>query len=440
MKQEGNGGSKIVWRSRQPSCRAADAPQWIVARFGANMQYAVPRILNEAGLLARFYTDFYAGPRTRRVLSLIPTQWRTSVVNRAFGRVAPDLHMASIRSYTMLGLEYSVLQRLVLNRDAQDRMFLQMGDRFAKAVARDGFAGAGGFYGYNTASFYALRAARECGLKCVLEQNIAPRAVEEHLLGQEHELFPRWETARRSKTAAEATIKREYAEWELADVILCPSEFVRQGVIQFGGAASKCCVVPYGVDSQFLSSDRPAHDGPLRVLTVGQVNLRKGAGYARKVARMLKNSASFRWVGPILLSSEGRRALEEYVTLTGPIPRNKIFEQFHWADVFFLPSLCEGSATVTYEALMSGLPVVTTSNAGSIVTNGVNGFIVPVRDSPQMAEKLRLLHEDRGLLRDMQDRAVASRQAHIGAYKERLLEALGRVLPMTQSTPPQDML
>ncbi len=39
-----------------------------------------------------------------------------------------------------------------------------------------------------------------------------------------------------------------------------------------------------------------------------------------------------------------------------------------------------GSSTVTYEALLSGAPMITTPNAGSIGEDGVNGFVVPIRD------------------------------------------------------------
>ena len=47
------------------------------------------------------------------------------------------------------------------------------------------------------------------------------------------------------------------------------------------------------------------------------------------------------------------------------------------ADVFVFPSLFEGSAVVTYEALAAGLPSVVTPSAGSVVRDGVEGFIVP---------------------------------------------------------------
>ena len=84
--------------------------QWVVARFGATMHYAVPRILNNAGLLARLYTDFYAGPIVRGLLSLAPAQWRNPMINRALGRFAVDLPIELVRSYPMLGIEYTIRQ------------------------------------------------------------------------------------------------------------------------------------------------------------------------------------------------------------------------------------------------------------------------------------------------------------------------------------------
>ena len=47
------------------------------------------------------------------------------------------------------------------------------------------------------------------------------------------------------------------------------------------------------------------------------------------------------------------------------------------ADVFVFPSLFEGSAVVTYEALACGLPSVVTPSAGSVVRDGAEGFLVP---------------------------------------------------------------
>src|SRR5262249_34758535 len=144
------------------------------------------------------------------------------------------------------------------------------------------------------------------GLITVLEQTIAPRALEEELIIEESKRFPDWQPVRNHGAATIETIERELSEWQLADLIICGSEFVRQGVAHHSGPIEKCMVVPYGVDASFSQIDRPSHDGPLRVLSVGEAGLRKGIFYAAETARLLGGAASFRWIGSIRLSSSAR--------------------------------------------------------------------------------------------------------------------------------------
>ena len=94
-------------------------------------------------------------------------------------------------------------------------------------------------------------------------------------------------------------------------------------------------------------------------------------------------------------------------------------------DVLVLPTLCEGSATVTYEALASGVPVITTENSGSVVREGIDGFVVPIRDAVSLAEKIELLCDDSGLRLQMADAArTRLSEISLAAYAERLLRVL----------------
>jgi glycosyltransferase involved in cell wall biosynthesis len=402
---------------------------WIVARLGAAMHYAVPRILHRAARLERFYTDFYAGDVATFVLSSIPKRWRSAAITRALGRVAEDLPQKQVRSYPMLGLQYYVRQALAHDIEARNQVFLWAGRKFGKLVARDGFGDARAVYAFNTAALEILKAAKRRELITALEQTIAPRGLEEEILAEEQKRFPNWEPVRNQGGSTIEMIEREQEEWQLSDLILCGSEFVRQGVAHCGGPIEKCMVVPYGVDVSLSKAQRPLHKGPLRVLSVGEAGLRKGISYAAETARLLGGAAEFRWIGSIRLLPSGRSHVEPHVQLIGAIPRNLLHSQFAWADVFFLPSLCEGSATVTYEALMSGLPVVTTPNTGSVVTDGVNGFIVAARDSQAMAERLVRLHLDRNLLSKMQKAARDSTEiASLECYERRLLGALSNAI------------
>jgi glycosyltransferase involved in cell wall biosynthesis len=398
---------------------------WDVARFGAYMHYAVPRILNRAGRLNCLYTDFYAGSLATRLMSFIPKEYRSPIMNRALGRSAFDLPRHRVRSFPLLGIEYYWRHSLAKNWEDKSRVYLHIGRKFGERVSRESFRSASAIYAFNTAALEIFQAAKKHGQVAVLEQTIAPRSLEEQLLAEEHRLFPHWEPSRNWGLATIETIAREQAEWQLADLIICGSEFVREGIGRCGGPLEKCHVVPYGVDASFSNAPRSAHDGPLRVLSLGEAGLRKGVSYVAETARLLGSAAEFRWVGSINLFPNAREYVSSYVDLVGPVPRNQIFSHFAWADVFFLPSVCEGSATVTYEALMSGLPVITTPNAGSIVNDGLNGFIVPLRDTQAMVERLARLHGDRSLLVRMQRSARDSASmASIDAYEHRLLQVL----------------
>ena len=67
--------------------------------------------------------------------------------------------------------------------------------------------------------------------------------------------------------------------------------------------------------------------------------------------------------------------------------------------MFVFPSLLEGMGLVVLEAMASGLPVITTPNGpGDLVRDGVDGFVVPIRDVDAIVEKLEYLRahpEDR---------------------------------------------
>ena len=109
------------------------------------------------------------------------------------------------------------------------------------------------------------------------------------------------------------------------------------------------------------------------------------------------------------------------------MPRLQMAEQYAWADVFLLPSISEGSASVCYEALADGLPVITTPNAGSVVRDGVDGFIVPIRNAEAIVQKLELLARDREMLAWMSANAnLRSTEFTVEKYSQRMLEKLRR--------------
>lgn len=400
----------------------------VVSQLGARMHYAVPRILHREGRLERLNTDICATRGWPRLLRHLPAAALPSALRRLRGRVAEGIPADRIRSFEAIGLSSVLARMLDRSRAADTRAALRAGKRFSRAVSRSGFGAAAGFYGISGECLEQLEAARAAGLWTAVEQIIAPREIVDRLVEGEAARFPAWAQAAGFDPFAAEFAAREKAEWAAADLIVCPSEFVRDGVAAVGGPVERCVVVPYGVDRRFGPAARGATPRrPLRVLTVGAVGLRKGSPYVLEAARRLRGTAEFRLVGPIALEPELRRELAAALDLAGTVPRAEVADHYAWADVFLLPSVCEGSATVVYEALAAGLPVVTTPNAGSVVRDGLDGFICALADTDRVCDKLALLARDRGLLADMsRQAALRAGDYDLDGYARRLLAALDR--------------
>lgn len=80
--------------------------------------------------------------------------------------------------------------------------------------------------------------------------------------------------------------------------------------------------------------------------------------------------------------------------------RRDVKELLKKASIVAFPSYYrEGVPKSLIEACAIGRPIVTTNSIGckDVVDDGVNGFLVPIKDSEALAEKLRILIEDKDL-------------------------------------------
>ena len=82
---------------------------------------------------------------------------------------------------------------------------------------------------------------------------------------------------------------------------------------------------------------------------------------------------------------------------------------FREADLFLLPSLFEGTPLTLIQAMMSGLPVVTTSTCGmkDVIANGDTGLLIPIRSPDAIVAAVEGLMADRSL-RERLGRAAQS--------------------------------
>lgn len=364
----------------------------LVAQLGARRHYAVPRALAAHNVLYACVTDLCADAPPLSWLRVTPRLLRPAPIQRALDRRAPGVPAANIHNLTLFALDPRHRRR---RGEHQAAYWARRNAAFGRAVCARGFGGADAIYGYNGAALEIFSAAKKLGILCILDQTAAPWRYNSTLLKEQTRLWPKWEVCPSEIDESEVLCEREEAEWRLADIIICGSHFAADALAASGGPSEKCAVVSYGGHvvagpCHALNRVEPPHLGPkLRVLTVGTLQLRKGAPYLLDAARRSSAFCEFRWVGKNLLSPAATIAMREHVELIGPTPRSALAQQFAWADVFVLPTLSEGSANVVYEAMAAGLPVVTTPNSGSIIEPGVTGILVQARDSEGLTNALR---------------------------------------------------
>ena len=160
-------------------------------------------------------------------------------------------------------------------------------------------------------------------------------------------------------------------------------------------------------DGSLQGRVKPVKTGPLTVLWLGTVNLRKGIPYLVGAARLLqRTNIRFIVAGPIEISRHALAGAPANISFVGRVTRDQAADYYRQADVFVLPTISDGFAITQVEAMAHGLPVITTPNCGRVVTPAIDGLVVPVGDERALAEAIAKLDADRQLLHEMSLQAV----------------------------------
>lgn len=194
-------------------------------------------------------------------------------------------------------------------------------------------------------------------------------------------------------------------ELKRADLILCPSVFVRDTMVTNGLDPAKCVVHPFGVDTTIF---QPRSEVPekIRFITVGTICLRKGHHYLfrafEQVKRVLPN-AELVCVGAYKCDFRLERPKwEGTFTHLPSLTHPELAALLRSCTAFVLPSLEEGFARVIPEAMASGLPVIASyeSGATTLITHGESGWIVDPKNPKAIAEAMIMLASKKELNRD----------------------------------------
>src|ERR1035437_3088424 len=213
---------------------------------------------------------------------------------------------------------------------------------------------------------------------------------------------------------------REEAIYEVADAITVPSSFSRRSFLEMGVPAEKIHTIPYGVRLEIFAKVADPPKDAFEVLFAGQVSLRKGVPYLLQAFAKLNHPAKrLRFVGA--MSPEIKMLLDrlpqQNVDFVGSVPQAQLPRMMSESHVLVLPSIEDGFGLVMAQALACGCPVIASTNTGGedLFTDGVEGFIVPIRDVNALTDCMQLLADDSNLQRLMSYSAMA-RVRHLGGW------------------------
>jgi glycosyltransferase involved in cell wall biosynthesis len=244
---------------------------------------------------------------------------------------------------------------------------------------------------------------------------------------QERLRFPDWESPAADFWMMADSEGPNSALLSETDLFVCPSQFVQQDLIsRWSIAPDRTTVVPYIAPSY----ERPPREKcRKRILFVGTADLRKGIHYLARAATELRQRDPDFEVRVIGAASERVRSHGDSRDLhfMGTMSWREVQEEISAADVLVLPSLAEGSASVTYEALSLGNPQVVTASSGSVISSGVEGIVVPERDAEAVADAIELITKDRNRRSSMSDASLEKAKDYsFDEFKARLVGLLDR--------------
>ncbi len=247
------------------------------------------------------------------------------------------------------------------------------------------------FHGWSHQCLRSLARAKALGAITFLERPNSHDVYQDRLLQEE---YARWGYSP-PRQLRRWGIRRGVAEYERADYITVPSTFAYESMVAEGIPKEKLFLIPYGVDVHRFMPGTPPKE-VFRLLFVGQVSLRKGVPYLLQAWQRLRLPRAELWLAG-RVTPDVRHVVAQYrddptIRFLGHV--RDLPPVYQQASAFVLPSIEEGSALVTYEAMASGLPLIVTPHTGAVAHEGQEALYVPIRDVEALAQAILQLYED----------------------------------------------
>jgi glycosyltransferase involved in cell wall biosynthesis len=409
---------------------------------GNTFSRALLRGLSEAGELGLFATTICV-QKNRAWLNAVPGKIRAELLRRDFELPQELLFTRPFREAVRMAASRLKLRGLVRHETgfaSFDAVYQDLDRALARELPRlvQKFKLAG-VYAYEGGALNLFKSAKAQGLKCYYDLPIAYWETGKRLLSEEAVRWPEWASTLLAVRDSDAKCQKKTEEIQLADVVICPSQFVLDSLPASIRERRRCIVAEFGSPER---SSPPLFRAPvkkIRVLFAGSMTQRKGLADVFAAMKLVKRSDIELVVlgSPAQTMSFYREQFGDFI-YEAPRPHGQVLKLMESCDALLLPSIVEGRALVQQEAMSSGLLLIATANAGGedLIREGETGFLVPIRSPEKIAERLVWLAENRTAIPEMKRCAYEYASALTwSGYTEKIIGALSQDLSASRTSP-----
>ena len=375
------------------------------------------RALYEANLLSKYVTRFSYQPNTflgrtvKAGMRLLSSEPEKQLARRQLTEIPSHL----VETHPIPELLRTAIGKS-LGAVPTDLIWEKSELWFDRMVAKKHLNGEKAAYAYEHSALDTFKTFKRTGGLCIYEMPICHHRTTAEILEPEFDKFPELRTSYQrhlEKNAARRNARKD-EELAQADLVIVNSGFTKKSLIDAGVESSRIAVIPLGSPPVQKSAEKA--NAPFVFLCAGTQSVRKGVHYLLDAWRKLKPSAAELWlVGHMDLPPRLLENLPGKVVIRESVPQLELSKLYAAADVLVFPSLAEGFGMVITEAMAHGLPVITTANTvgPELITDGANGFIVPIRNVQALMEKMEWCLDKRTELPVLGDRA----RTKVGAWQ-----------------------
>ncbi len=397
----------------------------LVCQHGARHRYAIPRMLEDAGMLAALYTDSSVHSLLGRVACWFCSSLAPKSLQRLALRKIKDVERQKIYS-SDAPIMFEFFQKLRASKLTRIEVHRHRHRILSKKMINKGLRGANILYSMYYENLDFVKFAKDRGLKIVIDVFIHPGS--DCIVSNESSVFPDWSTS-----DSKSDIRMRAEMWQetalLADILLCPSEWVAEGVRELSPEhAHKIRIVPYGCSIDYQGRVNSPIKG--RIFFAGGDPLRKGLHYLAGATTLIKKELpelDVRIAGVLDERVKNHPTCKD-LNFLGKLTIEQMKDEFLSADCFVFPSLSEGFAGVVAEAIGAGCPVIVTKESGSPVVNEREGLIIPSKDVVGLKDAMARMILDRDFRGQCADNCLAQK-IYYGddQWANRLIEALNNL-------------